>query len=136
MFTDYETLMSDDQAITATAASTNYIDIGADADIGIGQPVNILVQVTEAFTNLTNLAIAIQTDDNSSFSSATTIYTETIVLANLTAGAKINMRVFPPANERYVRMYYTVTGSAPNAGKITAGAVVDHQDEASYPDAL
>ena len=36
---------------------------------------------------------------------------------------------------RYLRLYYTVTGSAPTTGKITAGAGTEtvHQDTAIYP---
>lgn len=136
MYVDYETLMSDDQAITATAASTNLIDLGADVDIGKGEPVNILVQVTEAFNNLTSLAIALQTDDNTGFSSATTLYTETLALAALVVGARIRMQHMPADNERYLRMNYTVTGTAPTTGQVTAGVVGDIQDWVSTADAL
>jgi hypothetical protein len=64
----------------------------------------------------------VQTDDNSSFSSPTTVYSESIVLASLTLGNKISLDWLPKnIKERYVRLYYTVTGTAPTTGKILAG---------------
>lgn len=128
MILDETVLLSDDQAITATANSTNTIDLGADRDIGKGVPVPLLVQVTEDFDNLTSLTIAVQTDDNDSFSSATTLATTgAIPLASLVAGYQAPLDFVPRGTERYVRLAYTVTGVAPTAGKVTAGIVLDHQ---------
>ena len=141
MILDSQNMFSDAQAITATAASTNSIDLGATGtvigasaalvrDIGKGKPLPLLVQVVEAFNNLTSLQVEIQVDDNSSFSSPRTVDTQTIALAGLTLGAKFDgMRFVPPGtNERYVRLNYTVVGTAPTAGKITAGFPAAHQD--------
>ena len=128
-----ELLFSDDQAITADAASTNYSDLGApgtpfgaaaalNQDVGKGEPVNILLRVTEAFNNLTSLKIGIEVDDNTSFSSATEVLSQTLLLAALTLGARWNIQWLPQGvNERYVRLYYDVTGTAPSTGKIKAG---------------
>ena len=127
-----EELFSDGQAITATAASTNVIDFGSpgtwvhsDYAITDDKGVSMIclgIQVTEAFDNLTSLDIAIQKDDNAAFGSATTVYTENILLAALVAGKKTAVRTIPfSADEPYLRVYYTVNGSAPTAGKITAG---------------
>lgn len=141
MIFDTQALFSDAQAITATAASTNYYDrrafgtvVGGSAalapDLGKGEPLPLRVQVVEAFNNLTSLAIDIQVDDNSSFSSPTTVATETIALAALKAGKVAESLKYLPAGvtERYVRLYYTVTGTAPTTGKITAGVVAAHQE--------
>ena len=86
--------------------------------------------MTEAFNNLTSLTISVETDDNSSFSSATTVFTTTaIVLASLTAGYVLKQLVELPegTNERYVRLKYTVAGTAPSTGKVTAGIVAARQ---------
>jgi len=129
-----EELFSDQQAITATAASTNLYDrlapgtwVHASAaivdDMG-NSYVPLLVQVTEDFDNLTNLQIDFEMDDNDSFSSATVLYTETILLADLVAGKKIRVRWVPhDTTERYLRFNYTVTGSSPTTGKVTAGFI-------------
>lgn len=130
------------QAITASAASTEYIDLGATGtpapghttalkrDIGRGNPVNIRVQVTEAFATLTSLKVAIQTDDNSSFSSAATVLeTEAIAVADLVAGYVFNLQWIPRnTDERYLRLYFTVAGSSATTGKIFAGVVQAGQD--------
>lgn len=122
MILDSQTLFSDAQAITATAASTNLIDLTAARDIGKGVVIPLLIQVTEAFNNLTSLTIAIQTDDNASFSSAKTVMSEVVVLADLVKGRISPMDAIPVGTaERYVRINYTVTGTAPSTGKITAG---------------
>ena len=128
-----ELLFSDDQAITADAASTNYIDLGAPGtphraqgplgnDPSPGQPVPIEAIVTEAFNNLTSLDIAIEMDDNTSFSSATTVATQNILLADLTVGKNLAHMYLPQGiTERYVRLNYNVNGINPSTGKITAG---------------
>lgn len=129
------------QAITASAASTEYIDLGATGtpalnttalsrDIGRGTPVNIRVQVTEAFATLTSLKVAVQTDDNTSFSSAATVLeTEAIALATLTAGYVFNIQWIPrDTDERYVRLYFTVAGSNATGGKVWAAVVEAAQD--------
>jgi hypothetical protein len=141
MIFDQQNLFSDGQAITATAASTNYIDLGATGtvpgadsavvrDIGKGTPIPLRIQITEAFNNLTSLTVALQVDDNTSFSSPTTVESEVVALADLTLGAVVNaIKYIPPGvDERYVRLNYTVTGTAPTAGKVTAGVVAAHQE--------
>jgi hypothetical protein len=50
---DRQVLFSNDQAITATAASTDIIDLGSSPrDVGAGEMSTVLVLVTEAFNNL------------------------------------------------------------------------------------
>ena len=133
MLIDAQNLLSDKQAITATAASTNIIDLGATVrNVAVGEPLPLLIQVNEAFNNLTSLAIAIQTDDNASFSSAATVYTTTVLAASLVVGYKVPIKVLPDVKERYVRVYYTVTGTAPSTGKITAAIVPAVDDWVAY----
>lgn len=139
MIFDEENLLSDDQAITGTANSTNYYDAGAKgtphggaaalvADQGKGNKIPFLVQITAAFNTLTSLNIALETDDNTSFSSAATVLDQDIVLADLIAGKQIAFDYLPKGtNERYFRLVYTVTGSNPSTGTITAGAVMGVQ---------
>ncbi|MGJ5032272.1 Bbp16 family capsid cement protein [Bradyrhizobium sp. HKCCYLS2038] len=137
MIFDLQTLLSNAQAITASAASTNIIDLGPIApggivrDIGKGREVPLRIQVVEAFNNLTSLTIDIQTDDNTGFSSPATVISRTIPLAQLTAGYVDVIEEFTrKTNERYVRLNYTVTGTAPTTGKITAGVTMGNQSNA------
>lgn len=133
---DITNLFCEDQAVTADAASTNIIDLGATGtpfgasaalvrDIGKGCKVPLSINVTEAFNNLTSLAVQLQVDDNSGFASPRTVCERTYALADLTAGKQLPFPDDIPegVNERYMRLYFDVTGTAPTTGKITAGPV-------------
>jgi hypothetical protein len=137
-YLDRQILFSSEQAITASAASTDVVDLGSSRDVGAGEPVMVLVQVTQAFDNLTSLAVALQTSSTENFASPVQLTAQTLALANLTAGARFAIGPVPRGVLRYLRLYYTVTGTTPTAGKITAGAGVEgvHQDTAVFPDAL
>lgn len=121
MLLDQQALFSAAQAITATAASTNVIDTGSNKDVGKYGDIPLLIQVVEGFNNLTSLTVTVQTDDNSAFSSAADVLSMTIPLASLVLGYKSPVITLPMKMERYIRLNYTVTGTAPTTGKITAG---------------
>jgi hypothetical protein len=140
MITDATNLFSDSQAITATAASTNVIDLGATGtpsgssvalsrDIGKSAEIPLLLEVTEAFNNLTSLAIAVQVATDAAFTTPVEVATRTYLLAELTLGKRLGFPAeFPEGtNLRFVRMRYTVTGTAPTTGKIWAGVVAARQ---------
>lgn len=140
MIMDRTLLFSDGQAITATAVSTNVIDLGATGtpyggsalvrELGYGNEVEMVCTVTESFNTLTSLTITIETDDNAGFASATTVWTSpAYTLAQLATGAKYLTpdRIPVGVNERYMRLRYTVGGSNPTLGKITAGVVAGRQ---------
>ena len=129
MLLDKENLFSENQAITADAASTNVINIAAGKlkEIAFGTPIPLRIQVTEGFTGATTVEIKVQTDDNAAFSSPTTLAT-TGAIANdtLVAGYVAPLNFVPKGNEGYLRLYYDVTiasGGSISAGKITAGIV-------------
>lgn len=127
MILDAQNLFSDDQAITATAVSENVIDLGA-AGAGKGEPLNLLIQVTEDFATLTSLQVEVQTDDNSAFSSAKVLtLSDDIAAADLVAGKQFAINALPHGLERYVRLRFIVTGTNATAGKVVAGIVFDRQ---------
>ena len=133
MIFDKQTLLSDAQAITATAASTNVIDLGPIKtgivrDIGKGKPIQLLVQVVETFNTLTSLTIALQVDDADTFGSPKTVLSTVVALADLKAGKVVVPEFIPRGtDERFMRLLYTVTGTAPTLGKITAGVTMGNQ---------
>jgi hypothetical protein len=132
-------LFSNDQAITASTASTDVVDLGSGPrDVGAGEPSTLLILVTTAFDNLTSLTTALETAATDAFSPATTLVSSTLPLASLTPGVRFPITTVPGGTLRYLRLYYTVTGSAPTTGKITAGVGVEtvHQDNVTYPDSL
>lgn len=143
MIYDNTLLLSDQQAITATAASTNTIDLGATGtpfggsaivrDIGRGGQIPLAVNVVQTFNNLTSLQVSVQTSPDAS--TWTTIDSgRTVPLAELTAGFQFRVPADLPegTNARYVRLNYTVTGTAPTTGKITAGVVAARQTNYTY----
>lgn len=126
MILDEQALFSNNQAVTADAASTNVVKLGV-GEFANGTPVPVFIQVTEAFNNLTSLEIKIQTATDAAFTTPVTLASQTILLANLTKGAESSLNFLPKGNLGYVRLYYDVTGTAPSTGKILAGIVAGHQ---------
>jgi hypothetical protein len=127
MLFDREALLSDGQAVTVTANSTNAYDAGAARDLLAGEALTLVVQVSTAFTaaGAATLTVALETDDNVSFSSATTLFTSpAIPVAALTAGARpVQIRV-PRGAERYLRLVYTVATGPMLTGAVIAGLVL------------
>lgn len=136
MIFDQQTLLSDAQAITASAASTNVIDLGPIAngitrDIGKGKPIPLRIQVVEDFTaaGAATLTVALQVDSVENFASPKTVWsTSALALADLVAGKVIVPEfVSRGTDERYMRLNYTVATGPMTAGKITAGVVMGAQ---------
>jgi hypothetical protein len=133
MLMDLQSMFSNRQAIIATAPSTDQIDLGVvdtprfarapiTRDLGRARPFPIHIQVIESFNNLTSLTVALQVDNDVAFGSPKTLITTVVPLAGLVAGAVIPPFFLPVGvDERYVRLLYTVTGTAPTLGRITAG---------------
>lgn len=137
MILSAQQLFSDDQAVVASADSTNVIDLGVpgtpygavaplNQDIGKGNKVPLLVQVTEDFDNLTTLEIKLSTGATSAL--GTEIASQTILLVDLVAGKQLNLDYLPNGIvEQYLGMEYVVVGTAPTVGKITAGITMGVQ---------
>ena len=133
MIIDYNLQFSDAQSVTADAASTNIIDLGSDRDIGVGEDMKIALNFDVAMGGTSpTLAVLVQTDDNSSFSSATTVLTSRSI-ASAAIGDTLVLGL-PDTNERYVRLYYDVGGTSPTM-TLSASVVKDAQQWQSYPNA-
>lgn len=138
MILSQQLLLSDDQAVTATAVSTNVIDLGAkgtphgaaaplNGDLGKGAPVPVLVQVTEDFLGLTSVEVTLEVSDNEDLSSSKVLATELMLLADLVAGKQMNLTYLPKdADLRYLGVRYTVSGTG-TAGRFTAGISMGNQ---------
>lgn len=118
MILDAQNLFSDAQAVTADAASTNYIDLGVARNLFDGEPMAVVIQVDVAADGTTTdetYEFQIETDDNTSFSSATDLLLHSIGYASLTAGSTHVLPVpVGAAVERYIRVYYNVGGTTPS----------------------
>ena len=127
---------SDAQALTATGASTNSIDLGAERRIGSGGAMAIVVTADVALAGTSpTLAVTVQSDDNAAFSSPTTVTTSATV-TTLAAGEKIVVGIPPgTATERYMRLSYTLGGTPPTVTVTSQLMPRDMiQDEAYYAD--
>lgn len=121
MILDEQNLFSDNQKITASAASENIINFGT-REMAAGTPVELFIQVTEDFNNLTNLKFTVQTAADEAFTSPVDLIDQTVALDNLKKGMVSSIKFLPAGNLGYMRLYYTITGStAPTTGAIFAG---------------
>lgn len=132
---------SDDQAVTATDISDNVIDLGVagtpfggktalNNDKGKGNPVPILVQVTEAFTHATSsdLTVTLEVSAAAALTSPVVLATETIAFADLIPGKQMFMNYLPKgADLRYLGVRYTSSSGDFTGGKITAGITMGNQ---------
>lgn len=135
MIMDQQNLFSDAQALTVTANSTNVIDTlpsggpNTKSGIGDGQDITLFAQVMTAFTGGTSMVISlVSADDAGLTTNVITHYaTAAIVLASLTAKARLVALDLPYGKyRRYVGLVYTIVGPM-TAGTITAGLVEDLQ---------
>lgn len=118
MLLDQNTILSDGEELTATGASQNMIDLGAAGNAAPGA-LFVVCRVEKAFTGLTKLEVALQTSDTEDFATP-------VVLACVTPAAegfaKNGQTLFaaavPAGLKRFVRAYYTVTGTV-TAGEIS-----------------
>ncbi len=135
MITDSLLRVSEDQAVTSTAYSTNTIDLSAARDVGEGTTLYMNFALTEAFANGTNLTFEVVTSANANLSSHDVIGSSaTIATAALTLGKNIVVAINPQIaskGKRYLGARYVVTGTM-NAGKVTADVVETIGDGQKY----
>ncbi len=138
MYVDAQNLYSDEQALTAAAASENLIDHAQARDIGTGENLFVVLVVDVALTDASSdstVAVVLQTDDNANFSSATNGQTLFTIAATAAIGTKYIARIQPDAlNERYSRLYYTPANGNLSTGSVTAFITHDVDKYISYDD--
>lgn len=139
MIIDLNLLFSEDQAVTATAISTNVIRLPAmgtapgntaalsPRNLGAGNDMPILLQVTESFATATSVTVTIETSAAAALTSATVLYSSgAIPIATLVAGYRLPMRWLPDAPLlEYLGIRYTIGGSNATAGKFTAALATE-----------
>lgn len=135
MITDKLLRVSENQAITTTAVSTNTIDLGVARDIGEGTSLTMYFTVTAAMVGGTSINFEVVNDDNAALTSPAVIGASGAILtAGLTVGANIAVKLNPSigtTGQRYVGARYTVVGTY-SAGTVTADMVETIQDGKKY----
>lgn len=129
------------QSVLATTDATNVIDLGESPTLRAicpANPMGVRLVVTEAYNNLTSITVAVKSDSTTSLDTSETVMgTQTILLAGLTLGAEyfIPIDCVTQTCERYLGIEYTVTGTAPTTGKLTAVLVPASDSRQYFPDA-
>jgi hypothetical protein len=131
MITDKLLRVSEDQALTTTAVSTNTIDLSVARDMGEGQELFMNFAVTAALTGGTSVKFEVIQSASADLSSPTVIgSTDAVVSASLVAGYNTAVRVNPQIGskgQRYIGARYTISGTY-SAGTVTADVVATIQD--------
>ncbi len=135
MITDKLLRVSDGQAVTTTAVSTDTVDLGTARDIGAGENLFMHFTMTEAFAGGTSTEFQVIGSASADLSSPTVLGSSgAIATAGLTLGRRTAVRVNPQINGnglRYFGARYVVVGTN-TAGKVTADVVHGVQDQKSY----
>ena len=137
MFIDKNLQVSDAQAVTDTAASTDVIDFGqTNPNVGMDDRSSMVITVDTAAeaVGAATVTFAVQDSaDNSSF--ADVAVTTAIGKATLVAGYQ-HVIPMPTKLRRYCRVNYTVATGPLTAGAFSAQVVTGIQQNTAYPDAL
>jgi hypothetical protein len=131
MITDKLLRVSEDQALTTTAVSTDTIDLSVARDIGEGGDLYMNFAVTTALAGGTSVKFEVISSASANLGSPTVIgSTDAIVTASLVAGYNTAVRINPQIaslGQRYLGARYTISGTY-TSGKVTADVVTDIQD--------
>ena len=138
---------SDAQAVTATAVSTNVVDLyplgnntvtNLTRDIGTGENIYLVVNTLTAATDTgsdATLTITLESDDNTSMSSPTVHFsTAALAFAAFSPAGTALVKIKLPAGayERYLAVRYTVANGPLTAGTFDAFLVKDVQAATLY----
>lgn len=125
MFVDALLLVSDAQALTATAFSTNTIDLGSQSTsprVGTGEPLALAFQIDVAADFTTGdetYEIQIVSSANANLSSPTIVCRQALVAsvgaASLLAAGRKYVIPIPPGfpRQRYLGVQYVLAGTTP-----------------------
>lgn len=138
MILDKLLMLSEAQAVTASAASTDVIDLGpidgTRRDIGVGYPLEFWANVNTTATagGAATVNIQLQTSpDNSTWTTLTS--SGDLALSALTAGKRVISQKVPQGVQRYLRVNYVVGTGPLTAGAFTAGINLDVDGNNHYP---
>lgn len=139
---------SDAQAVTATAISTNVVDLyplgnsvgtNTTRDIGTGEDIYLVVMTEQAATDTgsdATLTVSLESDSTENLATSPTVHFSTGALAFAAfspAGTVIaNVKLPAGSYERYLGVRYTVASGPLTAGTFNAFLVKDAQAYRAY----
>lgn len=135
MITDKFLLVSSAQAVTASAVSTDKVDLSTARDIGEGEDLYMVFTVDTAFTaaGAATMEMQVVVADDAALSTNVTVVGTSGAIAKtaLTAGATFAVRINPligSLGRRYFGANYVVATGPMTAGAVSANVVHDIQD--------
>lgn len=146
MYIDKQAEFSDSQAVTATAISTNVMDLISNSsgknplrDIGTGQDVYLVVTTTVAATDVSSdatLTVSLESDSTVDLATSATLHFTTGALAFAAfspAGTTLAAVKLPMGSyERYLGVRYTVAAGPLTAGNFDAFLTTDVDSFRAY----
>lgn len=128
--------VSDDQAVTATAPSTDVIDFGQTTpNTGMTDRLHMVITVGETVTATGAATVTFTVQDSANGSAfADVVASAAVSKASLAAGAQVVIPM-PVQHRRYVRLNYTVDTGPLTAGKFSAQVVAGLQLNTPLPGA-
>ena len=139
MLIDAQNRFSDDQAVTATAASTNIVDfLALGRDMGSGHPIWAYAVCTTTATSggsaVVTVSVEVATD--AAFTTPIPLVSgPAVAVANVVKGKELLKVRLPPTDDqyRYMRFKYTATTANLTAGTFTGGLVLGVPTYKPYP---
>jgi len=144
MYVDKNTELSDSQAVTSTAISTNVIDLTQGytgltlIDEGTGEPAYLVIQVDTAATasGAATVTFSLESDSTADLATSATVHwvSSAIGKATLVAGYQVAKIPLPLGQtyERYLGVRYTVATGPLTAGAFSAFITKDVHSQAAY----
>ena len=140
MYVDKQAEFADSQVVTATAISTNVIDLGATntlKDIGSGEDVCLIVQVDAAATaaGAATVTFSLESDSTADLATSPTVHFTSAAIAKtaLTAGStQLAIKLPSGSYERYLGVRFTVATGPLTAGSFSAFLTTDAQTWRAY----
>jgi hypothetical protein len=144
---DRQNMFSDAQALSGLSAiaSTDIIDLqplysgiggtNTARDLGVGEDIYLQVNVSNVTGTSPTLTIALQSDDNSSFTSAVALFTSGAIPLPAAGGQVLVVSLPFGDYEKFLRLNYTLGGTSPTA-TVKAALVRGVQAVRNYTDAV
>jgi hypothetical protein len=121
---DQQNMMSDGQLVTASAASTSYIDTGVKGDALDGSENYLVVRckaVVGSSGHAATIIVALQSDSDPAFGTVVSNFiSATFAEAVVVAGYVLVKMKLPVGLKRYIRVYYTIGTENLTAGSFDA----------------
>ena len=134
MMLDRETTLSEDQAITATAFSTDVYDLGENlGNLGAGQPLMFEALVTADIVGATSVNFELVAADDEALTTGVIVVESSGAVTTLTAGTRFAGTVNLHERKQYVGFRYTVAGGPATDGTVTSFIILDVHAYDSYP---